>query len=107
MSLPLSDEGQHKEHPDVHADDERVLEQDLAEHELAQVERAVDDDERELQDQHDQERDRHLVLLQVRLHAAVALVRLVQHKICLSGIILKLHSKSKNIFMFLYNIQKW
>ena len=60
----------------MHANDESILEQYLAEHELAQVERAVDDDQRKLQDQHHQERNRHLVLFQVRFYAAVTLMRL-------------------------------
>lgn len=60
----------------MNADDERVLEEYLAQHELAQVERSVDDDQGELQDQHYQEWNRHLVLFEVSLHAAVALMRL-------------------------------
>lgn len=52
---PLSNERQYEEHPDMHSNDKRILEQYLAEHELAQVQRAVDDDQRELEDQHYEE----------------------------------------------------
>lgn len=62
----------------MHADDQPILEQYLAENKLAQVERPVGDDERELEDQHYEEREGDLVLFEVGLDAAVALVRLLR-----------------------------
>lgn len=74
---PFSNKWKNEEHPNMDSNDKHVLEEDLAQHELAQVQRPVDHYEHELQDQHYQKRDRHFVLFQIRLHASVALMSLI------------------------------
>lgn len=62
-----------EEQPHVHRDYGDELEDDLAGQILAQVQGPIDDDEHELQQQHDQEGDGDLVLLDVGGDTAVAL----------------------------------
>lgn len=63
-SLPLSDCRQNEEHPQVDAENQNDLEDELAQDGLAQVEGPVDDHGAELDEQHDQEGLGHLVILQ-------------------------------------------
>lgn len=62
--VPFGDSRQDEEHPEVDAEDQDDLEDELAQHGLAEVERAVDDHGGELDEQHDQEGLWHLVIRQ-------------------------------------------
>jgi len=44
-NIPFSDDGQHKEHPDVHDKYEDNVEEELANDELAQVQSTINYDE--------------------------------------------------------------
>lgn len=58
------------------ADDQEELEQNLSDHVLSQVERSIDHDQEELDNQHKQERHWHFVLLEVGQDSAVTFLGL-------------------------------
>lgn len=74
IELPLCRRWQHEEHPNVKPNDENDLEDDLSEHVLAQVKRTINDDKRELNDQHQQKGYRDFVLFEIAQHTAIALL---------------------------------
>lgn len=64
----------------MHRDDRHELKDDFAGEIFAQVQRPIDDDEDELEQQHDEERGGDFVFFDVGGHAAVALGRLERDK---------------------------
>lgn len=54
---------------------QHILEDHFSQQKLPQVEGSIDDYEHELQDQHNQKCQRHLILLQVRCNATISLLR--------------------------------
>lgn len=71
IKAPLTRCRQQKEHPNVQANNQHKLEHNFSNHVLAQIQRAINYNQEELNDQHEQEKYWNLVLFKVRQYTSV------------------------------------